>query len=185
MKVITTELDGVLIIEPEIFGDPRGFFMESYNAERYANAGISAGFVQDNLSLSQRGVLRGLHLQYPYAQGKLVQVLKGEVFDVAVDVRAGSPSFGKWIGEHLSQVNRRQLYVPPGFAHGFLVTSDEALFAYKCTEYYHQETELSVRWDDPHIGIQWPTREVSLSAKDRDAMMLDQIPAARLPTCAQ
>lgn len=185
MKVLATKLDGVLVIDPTVFGDTRGFFMESFNAQRYTDAGISGPFVQDNVSLSQCGVLRGLHLQHPHGQGKLVQVLRGEVFDVAVDVRTGSPTFGKSIGEYLSEENRRQLYIPAGFAHGFLVTSDEVLFAYKCTDYYHPESELSIRWDDPRIGIDWPTRDVSLSAKDRDAPLLDEVAAMRLPRYAQ
>ncbi|MGI9091093.1 MAG: dTDP-4-dehydrorhamnose 3,5-epimerase [Gemmatimonadaceae bacterium] len=185
MKVLTTKLPGVLIVDPTVFGDTRGFFMESFNKRRYAEAGISGPFVQDNISLSQRGVLRGLHLQHPYSQGKLVQVLRGEVFDVAVDVRTGSPTFGQWTGEYLSHSNRLQLYVPAGFAHGFLVTSDEALFAYKCTDYYHTETERSIRWDDPRIGIEWPTRDVSLSAKDNDALLLDDVSTELLPSYPQ
>lgn len=184
MKVLTTKLPGVLVIEPAVFGDARGFFMESYSAKRYAEADILGPFVQDNVSLSQRGVLRGLHLQHPYAQAKLVHVLRGEVFDVAVDLRTDSPNFGEWVGEYLSQENRRQLYVPPGFAHGFLVTSDEALFVYKCTEYYHPEAEQSVRWDDPRIGIKWPTRDVFLSEKDSSALPLDDISAELLPSYA-
>lgn len=184
MNVLTTKLPGVLVIEPAVFGDSRGFFMESFHARRYAAAGIPCSFVQDNISLSQRGVLRGLHLQDPHSQGKLTYVLHGEVFDVAVDVRVGSPTFGEWVGEYLSRDNRRQLYIPPGFAHGFLVTSREALFAYKCTDYYHPETELSILWNDPQIGIEWPTRDVSLSAKDRDAVALGAIPPELLPSYA-
>ncbi|MGI8548491.1 MAG: dTDP-4-dehydrorhamnose 3,5-epimerase [Gemmatimonadaceae bacterium] len=185
MKLLATKLDGVVMIDPTVFGDTRGFFMESFNAQRYADIGIPGPFLQDNISLSQRGVLRGLHLQHPHGQGKLVQALRGEVFDVAVDVRAGSPTFGQWIGEYLSADNRRQLYIPAGFAHGFLVTSDEALFAYKCTDYYHPETERSIRWDDPRIGIHWPTRDVSLSGKDREATLLDDIPLELLPSPAE
>lgn len=185
MKVLPTKLRGVLVIDPSVFGDTRGFFMESFNAERYAEAGISESFVQDNVSLSQRGVLRGLHLQHPHSQGKLVQVFRGEVFDVVVDARDGSPTFGQWIGEYLSEDNRRQLYVPAGFAHGFLVTSDEALFAYKCTDYYHPEAELSIRWDDPRIGIEWPTHDVSLSTKDSGALLLDEVSTELLPSYAR
>lgn len=155
--------------------------MESYQSARYVAAGISDRFVQDNVSLSQEGVLRGLHIQHPFAQDKLVQVLRGEVFDVAVDVRVGSPTFGAWVGEYLSEENHRQLYVPRGFAHGFVVTSHEALFAYKCTDYYRPEAEQSVRWNDPRIGIKWPVRAVSLSKKDRDAPRLDSVTADRLP----
>lgn len=182
MKVIETGIQGVLVIEPKVFGDTRGFFMETYQSERYAQYGIAADLVQDNLSYSRYGVLRGLHLQYPHAQGKLVQVFSGDVFDVAVDIRRGSPTFGRWFGVNLSGENKRQLWVPPGFAHGFCVTSDEALFGYKCSDYYHPETELSVRWDDTDIGIEWPLDgEPDLSSKDLDAAMLRDIPAERLP----
>lgn len=181
MKVTPTALPEVLLIEPKVFGDARGFFFESYSARRYAEAGIAATFVQDNVSRSRRGVLRGLHYQHPHGQGKLVGVLDGEVFDVAVDVRRGSPTFGRWVGECLSSENKRQLYLPPGFAHGFLVTSDEALFAYKCTEYYHPETERSIRWDDARIGIAWPTEGPVVSAKDHVAVTLDAMPAELLP----
>jgi dTDP-4-dehydrorhamnose 3,5-epimerase len=181
VKVTPTALPDVLLVEPKVFGDARGYFFESYNARRYAEAGIAATFVQDNISLSRRGVLRGLHYQYPYGQGKLAGVLRGEVFDVAVDVRRGSPTFGRWVGECLSSENKRQLYIPPGFAHGFLVTSDEALFAYKCTEYYHPETERSIRWDDARIGIEWPIDGPVLSMKDDVAVTLDAMPDELLP----
>jgi dTDP-4-dehydrorhamnose 3,5-epimerase len=181
MRVRATGLPEVLVVEPTIHGDARGFFFESFNAARYAEAGIIGPFVQDNVSLSQRGVLRGLHLQHPHAQGKLVSVLDGEVFDVAVDVRVGSPRFGEWAGERLSSADKRQIWVPPGFAHGFLVLSATALFAYKCTEYYRPTSELSLRWDDPRIGIKWPTRDVTLSAKDRAALALDEVDPSRLP----
>lgn len=181
MKVTPTALPEVLLIEPKVFGDARGYFFESYSAQRYAEAGIAATFVQDNVSRSRRGVLRGLHYQHPHGQGKLVGVLEGEVFDVAVDVRRGSPRFGRWVGECLSSENKRQLYLPPGFAHGFLVTSDEALFAYKCTEYYHPETERSIRWDDARIGIEWPIDGPVVSAKDHVAVTLDDMPAELLP----
>jgi len=180
VKVSELSIPGVLLVEPQVFGDERGFFMESYSAGRYADAGIPGPFVQDNVSRSRGGVLRGLHVQHPFAQGKLVFVLEGEVFDVAVDVRVGSPTFGRWCGDCLSAQNRRQLYVPPGFAHGFVVTSDTALFTYKCTEYYHPETELAVRWDDPAIGIEWPVHDVVLSENDRAAQPLDAI-RERLP----
>jgi dTDP-4-dehydrorhamnose 3,5-epimerase len=175
VKVTELSIPGVLLVEPEVFGDERGYFMESYRQSGYAEAGIPGPFVQDNVSRSQRGVLRGLHIQHPYAQGKLVSVLEGEVFDVAVDVRVGSPTFGHWCGECLSARNKHQLWVPPGFAHGFVVTSADALFAYKCTEYYHPDTELAVRWDDPAIDIHWPMRHVTLSAKDREARPLDAL----------
>lgn len=183
MRVIETELPGVLIVEPRVFGDERGFFLETWQRERYAAAGIPPGMVQDNQSLSRRGVLRGLHIQHPHAQGKLVQVFTGEVFDVAVDLRRGSPSFGRWVGVTLSGEDKRQLWVPPGFAHGFLVTSETALFAYKCSDYYHPETELSLRWDDPEIGIRWPLDgPPELSTKDQEAPTLAEVPPERLPT---
>jgi dTDP-4-dehydrorhamnose 3,5-epimerase len=181
VKVTPTALPDVLLVEPRAFGDARGYFFESYSARRYAEAGIPAAFVQDNVSLSQRGVLRGLHFQHPYDQGKLVGVLRGEVFDVAVDVRRDSPSFGRWVGECLSAENKRQLYIPPGFAHGFLVTSDEALVAYKATEYYHPEAERSIRWDDARIGIAWPIDGPVLSTKDDVALTLDAMPGEFLP----
>ena len=181
MKVTRTRIPEVLVVEPRRFGDARGYFYESFSAERYAYAGIAGPFVQDNVSWSERGVMRGLHIQHPYSQGKLVSVLQGEVFDVAVDARAGSPTFGQWAGETLSHENGRQLWVPPGFAHGFLVTSAHALFAYKCTEYYHPECERSIRWDDGDIGIEWPSGEVTLSEKDRAAPMLADVDQELLP----
>lgn len=181
MKVMQSDLPGVLIIEPKVFGDARGFFMETWSRQRYAEMGIPADFVQDNVSLSQRGVLRGLHFQNPNAQGKLVYVLQGEVFDVAVDVRAGSPNFGRWVGVTLSADNKRQLYIPPGFAHGFCVTSEQVLFAYKCTDIYNPAAEGSVRWDDPNIGINWPIVEPLVSDKDRAALALKDWPMSRLP----
>lgn len=180
MKVIETRVPGVLILEPRVFGDERGFFMESWNRERYATAGLDVEFVQDNLSLSRRGVLRGLHYQQPCAQGKLVSVLQGAVFDVAVDIRVGSPTFGDWVGVELSSENRRQLYLPEGLAHGFQVTSDSALFFYKCTELYSPECEGSIRWDDPELGIRWPIPRAVLSDKDRSAPLLREISPERL-----
>lgn len=181
MKVIATELEGVLLLEPKFFSDARGFFIETWNQERYREAGISLPFVQDNLSRSARGTLRGLHLQQPFAQGKLVQAIVGEVFDVAVDVRVGSPTFGRWVGATLSETNKHQLYVPPGFAHGFCVTSEHALFAYKCTDLYHPEAECSVAWNDPDIGIEWPVKEPRLSPKDSAALRLRDIAMEKLP----
>ncbi|MBA3276938.1 MAG: dTDP-4-dehydrorhamnose 3,5-epimerase [Chloroflexia bacterium] len=181
MNILQTPLPGVLVIEPKVFGDSRGFFVETWQSERYAAAGLPA-FVQDNLSLSARGVLRGLHYQEPNAQGKLVQVLLGEVFDVAVDIRRGSATFGTWHGVTLSSENKRQFYVPAGFAHGFIVTSETALFAYKCTELYRPEHDHSLRWDDPDIGIAWPIDEPSLSAKDAEAPRLAEIPHDELPS---
>ena len=181
MNILQTPLPGVLVIEPKVFGDSRGFFVETWQSERYAAAGLPA-FVQDNLSLSARGVLRGLHYQEPDAQGKLVQVLLGEVFDVAVDIRRGSATFGTWHGVTLSSENKRQFYVPAGFAHGFIVTSETALFAYKCTELYRPEHDHSLRWDDPDIGIAWPIDEPSRSAKDAEAPRLAEIPHDELPS---
>jgi dTDP-4-dehydrorhamnose 3,5-epimerase len=171
----------VLLIEPVVHGDDRGFFIETYNAERYAEAGISLAFVQDNLSRSKRGTLRGLHLQNPHAQGKLVSVLEGAVFDVAVDLRVGSPHFGKWVGAELSAENRHQLYVPPGFGHGFCVTSELATFSYKCTDVYHPECELAVAYNDPALAIEWPAESPLLSAKDADAPTLAEIDPSKLP----
>ena len=167
MKVSDTGVPGVIRIEPRVYGDARGFFYESWSASRYADAGLPGSFVQDNVSQSCRGSLRGLHLQHPHGQGKLVYVLVGEVFDVAVDVRVGSPHFGQWGGVTLSESNRHQLYIPPGFAHGFCVISDTALFAYKCTERYHAEAEITVVWNDPDIEIRWPIAAPTLSKKDR------------------
>ncbi len=186
MKVVETDIPGVLIVEPRVFGDQRGYFFESWQRERYADLGIARDFVQDNQAYSRRGILRGLHIQNPYPQGKLVQVIHGEVFDVAVDVRRGSPWFGQWVGAFLSGENRRQFWVPEGFIHGYLVTSDEALFAYKCTDSYHPETQFAVRWDDPDIAIDWPGgQEPVLSDKDRDAWLLRDVPQDRLPVYAE
>lgn len=184
MRVTALRVPDVLLIEPARFGDARGYFMETFSAERYAEAGVAGPFVQDNVSRSRRGVLRGLHLQHPFAQGKLVSVLEGEVFDVAVDVRVGSPTFGCWAGEYLSADNHRQLWVPPGFAHGFVVTSDDALFSYKCTDYYHPETERSIRWDDPRIGVLWPVADPLVSAKDQAGVPLADVAEALLPRYA-
>jgi dTDP-4-dehydrorhamnose 3,5-epimerase len=176
MKVIKTDISGVLIIEPKVFGDSRGYFLESYSQQRYEEAGISGNFIQDNLSFSCRGVLRGLHFQNPNAQGKLVSAPMGEVFDVAVDIRLGSPTFGKWVGVHLSRENNRQLWIPPGLAHGFVVLSETALFSYKCTEYYTPQNEHCILWDDPDIGIEWPLAEgIKLSTKDQAGIKLADI----------
>ncbi|MCA9654951.1 MAG: dTDP-4-dehydrorhamnose 3,5-epimerase [Myxococcales bacterium] len=182
MKVTRTKLPGILVIDPDVFADDRGFFLETWAQRRYAEAGLPQVFVQDNLSRSVRGILRGLHLQHPFGQGKLVQVVQGEVFDVAVDVRVGSPTFGQWVGTTLSGENHRQVYIPPGFAHGFCVVSEEALFSYKCTEAYHRETELGVIWNDPELGIEWPVSEPSLSPKDSAFPRLSEIPSDRLPS---
>ncbi len=176
MNVRTCDIPGLLIIEPKVFGDARGFFVETWNRRRYQEAGLDADFVQDNLSCSSRGTLRGLHFQNPKPQGKLLQVLQGEVFDVAVDIRRSSPSFGRWHGLVLSAENKRQFYVPPGFAHGFVVLSETALFHYKCTEFYSPKDEFAIRWDDPDIGIEWPLKEPLLSQRDAKAVRLSEAP---------
>ncbi len=162
MKVTETKLPGVIVLEPKVFGDERGFFMETWNEARYKEAGLPARFVQDNLSFSARGVLRGLHFQNPDQQGKLVYVLQGEVFDVAVDIRVGSPTFGEWEAVILSSENKRQFYVPEGFAHGFLATSDTVLFAYKCTAKYNAKAESIVLWNDLEIGIECPVEALPI-----------------------
>jgi dTDP-4-dehydrorhamnose 3,5-epimerase len=170
-----TEIKGVYIIEPKVFGDKRGYFMETYNYQDFKKAGLDMVFVQDNQSKSKRGVLRGLHYQKPYPQGKLVRVINGEVFDVAVDLRKDSPTYGQWKGVTLSAENKKQFYIPEGFAHGFLVLSEEAEFVYKCTEFYRPEFEGCIAWDDPDIGIQWPLdniEEVLLSDKDKKGICL-------------
>jgi dTDP-4-dehydrorhamnose 3,5-epimerase len=181
MNLSETSLPGPFIVEPRIFRDARGYFLETWNRSRYGAAEIPSDFVQDNLSYSEQGVLRGLHYQHPSAQGKLVMVLQGEVYDVAVDIRVGSPTFGRWMGIILSSTGHRQLYVPPGFAHGFVVTSQFALFMYKCTDFYKPEDEGSVAWDDPDLAIQWPVSSPILAAKDRDAPRLHTITSERLP----
>ncbi len=181
MEVKETKLPGVLLLQPKVFKDERGAFLESWHDERYTALGVPGPFVQDNVSRSVKGVLRGLHFQHPNDQGKLVQVLRGEVFDVAVDVRKGSPTFGQWAGATLSANNAHQLWIPEGFAHGFCVTSPEAVFAYKCTEYYHRASERAVLWNDPDISIEWPTRNPELSDKDRAAPRLKDIEEVHLP----
>ena len=182
MRIEPTHLPGVLLIQPDVFGDHRGYFQESWNRMKYAEQGLDVDFVQDNLSFSKKGILRGLHFQNPLPQGKLVQALQGDVFDVAVDIRKGSPSFGQWFGTVLSAENHLQMYVPEGFAHGFCVLSETALFAYKCTEFYNSQSEYSLRFDDPDIGIIWPFDEPpSLSAKDLNAKLLKDFPQESLP----
>ena len=166
MTVHELKLPGLLLFTPDVYGDDRGFFLETWNAARYREHGLDAGFVQDNVSYSTHGVLRGLHYQDPHPQGKLVMVLRGEIFDVAVDIREDAATFGTWEGMTLSAANKRQLYVPPGFAHGFVVTGEEALVHYKCTDYYHPEAEGTIRWDDPTIGVDWPVETPVLSEKD-------------------
>ena len=170
-KFSETGIEGMFVVEPTVFEDNRGYFMETYHEKEFSDAGYDLTFVQDNQSKSSKGVLRGLHLQVNYPQGKLVRVIKGEVFDVGVDLRADSPTYGKWYGEILSDENKKQLFIPPKFAHGFLVLSDEAEFVYKCTEFYHGEDESGIMWDDEDIGIDWPLEgidEIILSDKDKE-----------------
>lgn len=170
IKVTKCDIEGLMVIEPTVFGDERGFFMETYNYKDYANAGIDIEFVQDNQSSSRKGVLRGIHYQINFPQDKLVRVVKGEVFDVAVDLRKGSDTFGQWFGVILSESNKKQFFIPKNFAHGFLVMSEEAEFAYKCSDYYHANDEGGIIWNDPEIGIQWPIKEgqaLIISEKDK------------------
>ena len=177
MKVIQTAIPDLLILEPKVFGDARGFFMESFNAKAFRDAtGLDVSFVQDNHSRSGKGVLRGLHYQIEQAQGKLVRVTRGAVFDVAVDLRQSSPTFGQWVGIELSEENNRQFWIPPGFAHGFLVTSDSADFLYKTTDYYAPQFERSLAWNDPTVGVEWPLEGITplLSAKDLAGKPLDE-----------
>lgn len=181
MKVIETELEGVKIFEPKVFTDERGWFLETWSQQRYSENGVAGPFVQDNVSFSFKGTLRGLHFQHPNGQGKLVMVQLGEVFDVAVDIRVASASFGKWVGVTLSDENHRQLYIPPGFAHGFCVLSERAVFSYKCTNYYRAAEEGGIIWNDPVIGIEWPIDEPVLSDKDKQCSQLKDIPPDKLP----
>ena len=181
MKVLKTELPGVLLVEPEVFNDARGFFVEVFRTDRYAAVGIPGPFVQDNLSSSVTNVLRGLHFQNPNAQAKLVFAAEGEIFDVAVDVRLGSPHFGRWTGARLSGANGRQLFIPEGFAHGFCVLSEHARIVYKCSAPYDRASEISIVWNDPDIGIDWPIRVPIVSPKDAAAPRLRDIDRARLP----
>jgi len=181
MKVTETKLKGALVFEPKRFGDERGFFMETWNYQRYKQAGLDVKFVQSNVSQSGKGVLRGLHFQNPNPQGKLVQILQGEVFDVALDIQVGSPTFGQWHGEILSAKNHKQFYIPEGFAHGFCVLSETALFSYLCTNTYDAQADYSILWNDPNIDIKWPLDDPSLSQKDEAAPRLDQIDPVKLP----
>ena len=178
IKVTTCEIEGLCVIEPTVFGDERGYFMETYNQNDMAEAGLNMVFVQDNQSMSTKGVLRGLHFQEQYPQGKLVRAINGEVFDVAVDLREGSKTYGKWHGELLSEENKKQFYIPEGFAHGFYVLSDIAEFCYKCTDFYHPGDEGGIKWDDPEIGIEWPIDDsvpVVLSEKDKNWPTLKEL----------
>ena len=177
-KFTETEIEGVYIISPIVFGDNRGYFMETYNYNEFKEAGLDMVFVQDNQSKSKKGVLRGLHFQKTHPQGKLVRVIEGEVFDVAVDLRKNSKTYGKWVGVILSKDNKKQFYIPEGFAHGFLVLSDEAEFTYKCTDFYHPEDEGGIAWNDPDIGVKWPMEgidKVILSDKDKNNKRLESL----------
>lgn len=176
MDISSTELPGVRLLEPDVYADDRGAFMEVWNARDHGHAGIEVSFVQDNLSRSREGVLRGLHFQNPRPQAKLISVLQGEVYDVVVDVRAGSETFGEWEGRILSAENAHQLYVPEGYAHGFVATSGDVLFHYKCNDFYYPEADRTIRWDDPHLGIDWPVDDPILSDKDAEAPVLDDMP---------
>jgi dTDP-4-dehydrorhamnose 3,5-epimerase len=172
LKFVETPIPGVIVVEPQVHRDDRGFFLETYHEPKYREGGIRESFVQDNHARSTRGVLRGLHGQFPNPQGKLVRVVEGEVFDVAVDVRRGSPAFGQYYGTALSQENFRQMYIPPGVIHGYVVISEVSQFEYKCTDLYQPENEFSVAWNDPTFGIEWPIAEPILSAKDQVAPLL-------------
>jgi len=180
MNVQSGKLHGLLLIEPKVFGDSRGYFMETWNMAKYEQAGIRQRFVQDNISVSRQGALRGLHFQNPNSQGKLVSVLQGEVLDIVVDIRLRSPTFGQWEGVQLSSENKRQFYIPPGFAHGFAVVSETAMFHYKCTELYSPKDELTIRWNDPDIGIAWPLKDPIVSDKDTKGLLLKEVPRERL-----
>jgi dTDP-4-dehydrorhamnose 3,5-epimerase len=181
LRVLETGLEGVVIIEPAVHGDERGFFKESWKASSYGRHGLPTSFLQANVSRSVKGVLRGLHYQFQKPQGKLVSVLEGRIFDVAVDIRPNSPSFAQWAGVELSADNHRQLYVPEGFAHGFMVLSSSALFHYHCTNEYYPEFDAAIVWNDPQIGIKWPFEPDSISAKDQQAPLLSDVPVDRLP----
>ncbi|MCF7955949.1 MAG: dTDP-4-dehydrorhamnose 3,5-epimerase [Phycisphaerae bacterium] len=181
MNIIKTEIDGVIILEPRVFEDDRGYFLETWSIQRYKDAGIDPDFVQDNVSFSSKGTLRGLHFQNPNCQGKLVQALSGTVLDIAVDIRVGSDTFGKSVSVELSECNHRQMYIPPGFAHGFCVLSESALFSYKCTELYDQSAEGGVLWNDPDLGLDWQINEPLLSPKDLKSPQLKDIPEDKLP----
>ena len=180
MRFVPTEIPDVIDVFPDVFGDRRGYFLETWQEQRYAENGITLPFVQDNESRSKRGVLRGLHYQIAQPQGKLVRVIEGEVYDVAVDIRRGSPTFGKWVGRTLDGERKNQLWVPPGFAHGFVVLSETCIFSYKCTDYYNPQDEGGIIWNDPTIGIDWPidSNDVLLSEKDGNLPSLEQ---ANLP----
>ena len=181
MQCIETGIPGLLVVEPQVHGDDRGYFMETWHSRRYGAARLPDRFVQSNVSRSSAGVVRGLHYQYPEPQGKLVYVLEGRIFDVAVDIRSDSPTFGQWVGVELSAANHRQLYVPEGFAHGFCVLGEVALLAYHCTREFSAEYDAAIAWNDPDIGVEWPIEPLSLSDKDRNAPRLRDIAPERLP----
>lgn len=181
MKIIKTDLPGCVVIEPAVHGDARGFFYESFNAQKFADAGLDLKFVQTNVSRSAQGVLRGLHYQWPNPQGKLVSVLEGEVYDVAVDIRAGSPTFGRWAAAILSADNKRHFWIPEGFAHGFAVLSDGATFMYQCTAAYERAADAGIRWNDADVAVDWPLAEPLLSDKDQRAPFLAAVPREKLP----
>jgi len=181
MNVKETKLPGVIVLEPDVFSDERGHFLETWNRTRYENAGIPGHFVQDNISFSKKGVLRGLHFQYPQSQGKLIQVLSGQVVDVAVDIRVGSPTFGQWISEVVSDANHKQIYIPPGFAHGYCATSKTAVFSYKCTDFYNPASENGIIWNDPDLNIDWPTKKPILSIKDSSYARLKDLVSENMP----
>jgi dTDP-4-dehydrorhamnose 3,5-epimerase len=184
MKIVKTEIPGVIILEPKVFQDDRGFFMETYQKQKYAEAGITTTFVQDNYSFSQKNTLRGLHYQYPHAQAKLVQVLQGSVLDIAVDIRRGSPTFGKWISIELTENNNKQFFIPAGFAHGFVVLSETATFTYKCSDFYSPADEKGILFSDSELDIDWPQEKFILSEKDREYPCLRLIPPEHLPEYA-
>jgi dTDP-4-dehydrorhamnose 3,5-epimerase len=181
MNIKETAIAGILIVEPDVFSDGRGYFLETWNKERYEKSGIRCPFVQYNRSFSRKGVLRGLHYQYPQSQSKLVQVVSGEVFDVAVDIRRNSPTFGQWVGAVLSETNHKQMYIPSGFAHGYCVTSETAVFSYKCSDFYNPACEGGIMWNDSDIDIDWPMKEPILSAKDAGFPRLGDIAVEKLP----
>ena len=182
MKVLETHLPGCLVLEPQVFGDERGFFYETFNRDKFMDIGLSPDFVQGNVSSSSRGVLRGLHYQWPKPQGKLVSVLEGEVWDVAVDIRRGSPTYGRWAAAVLSAENKRHFWIPEGFAHGFVTLSERALFTYLCTATYDRSADAGIRWNDADLAIDWPVAEPTLSDKDAKTPFLADVPEDQLPT---
>lgn len=180
MKVIPTDIESVLVIEPQVFEDDRGCFLETYHLSRFKSAGIDHTFVQDNFSVSAKNTLRGLHFQVSHPQAKLIQVISGEIFDVAVDIRHGSPTFGRWVGIHLKEHKKRQIFIPAGFAHGFCVLSDSAYVTYKCSDYYYPDDEGGILWSDPNIGIVWPLKSPIISHKDSQLPCIAQVPPEEL-----